>query len=142
MPVRTGGRGLLAHSPADDIGPEQHPVNPSSPLFGYTSPTTVTHPSLASSAIGATALDATAPDTTNPASTPSTISSATHSICTPGRPTSDTTTALWLRPWRLGPGAQLLSSPCATVPDRPPARSVATLPAVPRWTTGPRQGRL
>src|SRR5882724_7451378 len=137
MQVHTGGRGLLAHSPADDIGPEQHPVDPSSPLFSYTSPTSVVRPSLASSAIGATA-----PDATNPASTPSTISSATRSICTPGRPASGTTTALWLRPWRLGPGAQLLSSPCATVPDRPPARSVATLPAVPRWTTGPWRGRL
>src|SRR5882724_9984054 len=135
MQVHPGGRELLAHSPADDIGPEQHPVDPASPLFGYTSPTTVVRPSLASSAIGATALDATAPDATNPASTP-------RSICTPGRPASGTTTALQVDPWQLGPGAQLLPSPCATVPDRPPTRSVATLPAVPRWTTGPWRGRL
>src|SRR5882724_8395689 len=137
MPVHTGGRGVFTHSPADDIDSEQHPIDPSSLFFGHTSPTTVVHPSLASSAIGATA-----PDATNPASAPSTSSSATHSIHTPGCPTSSTTTALRLRPWWLGPSTQLLSGPGATVPDQLPTRSVATQPAVLHRSTRPQRRRL
>src|SRR5882724_10928478 len=38
--------------------------------------------------------------------------------------------------WQLGPNAQLLSSPCATVPDRLPTGPMAILPAVLLRSTG------
>src|SRR5882724_11053013 len=137
MQVHAGGGGVSAHILADDLDSEQFPICPSPPFFGCTPAATIVHPSLASCAVGATA-----PDATDSASNLGTISHATRSSRAPGCPASSTTTALRLCPWWLGPGAQSLSGPCATVPNRLSAGPMATLTAVLRRSTGSRRGRL
>jgi len=119
------------HILANDVDSKQCPICPSPPFFGHTAATDI-HPSLASGAVGATA-----PNASDSASTLGTISSATRSSRTPGFPASGTTTVLRLCPWWLGPGAQSLSGPCSTIPDRLPAGPMATLPAVLCRSTGP-----
>src|SRR5882724_4550655 len=96
--------------------------------------------------------DTTAPNATDPASTLGTIPSAAHSsraphatlpgttssnASTPSHTSNGTTPALRLPPWQLGPDAQLLCGPCATVPKWLSTRPVATLLAVlcsPTWS--------
>src|SRR5882724_4052863 len=129
--VHAGGGGVSAHILADNLDSEQCPICPSPRFFGHTPAVTDIHPSLASRTVGATT-----PNATDSASNLSTISRATHSSRAPGCPASGTTTALWLHPWWLGPCAQSLSSPCATIPGRLPTGPVATLPAVLRRSTG------
>src|SRR5882724_10422132 len=107
--VHPGGGGVSAHIPADDLDSEQFPICPLPPFFGHTPAATDVHPRLASCAVGATA-----PDATDSASNLGTISCSTRSSRAPGCPASGTTTALRLRPWWLGPGAQSLPSPCTT----------------------------
>src|SRR5882724_30678 len=137
MQVHPGRGGVSAHSLADDLNSEKCPICPSPLFFGRTPAATDVHPHLASHAIGATA-----PDATDSASNLGTISHATRSRRTPSCPASGTTTALRLCPWWLGPSAQSLPGPCTDIPDRLPARPVATLPAVLRRSTGSQRGRI
>jgi len=134
--VHTGGRGLLAHSPADDISTEQHPSTLIA-LFGYTSPTTVVRPSLPAAQSG-TALDATAPDATNQPATPSTISVPPAPLH-PRSPRQRHHHSTLVTPRAVG--ASVPNYPPAHHTQSAPTRSVATLPAVPRWSTGPMRGK-
>src|SRR5882724_6109488 len=70
------------------------------------------------------ALWTTAPDATDPGCICSNPSHTTNGT------TNSTTSALQLSPWRLGPGAQLLSGPCTTVSNQLSTGPMATLPAV------------
>jgi len=112
------------------------PHLPLTTFFGRTTGATDVHPSLASRAVRATA-----PDATDSASNLGTISRATAPVAPqvvlPAVPPLHFGYALV-----LGPGAQSLSGPCATVPNRLSAGPMATLTAVLRRSTGSRRGRL
>jgi len=104
------------------------PVCPSSPFFGHTLSATDVHPVWPAVQSGHRPHAMTQPAPSAPFPVPPTP-------VAPQVARQQYHHSTWLCPWWLGQ-CQLLSSPCATIPNRLPTRPMATLPAVLHRSTG------